>query len=119
MEAIEKMTIDDAVKIFNGGDNAATKYFKEKTSDKLTDKFRPIISSSMNKVGVTKIYKELTRGIANNPFIKIGSTDLDSYVTSKALDGLYITVANEEAKIRKDPSARVTDLLKDVFGGDG
>lgn len=119
VEAIKDITFDDAVKILNGGDNAATNYFKEKTTVKLTEKFKPIIKNSMNQVGVTKIYKELSGKIASNPFIKMGDTDLDSYVTNKALDGLFTIVAQEESKIRKDPAAQVTDLLKQVFGSGG
>lgn len=117
VDAVKGITFDDAMKILNGGDNAATNYFKEKTSQKLTEKFKPIVSNSMNSIGVTKIYKEITGKIASNPFISLGNTDLDSYVTQKALDGLFKVIAQEETKIRTDPAARVTDLLKDIFGG--
>ena len=119
IDAIKSMNLEDAMKILNGGDNAATNYFKEKTTSKLASKFKPIISNSMNQVGVTKAYKDLTGGIANNPFIKIGNTDLDSYVTNKALDGLFTVVAQEEAKIRNNPDSQVTNLLKEVFGSGG
>ena len=119
IDAIKGMTFDDALNILNGGDNTATNYFREKTTDKLTEKFRPIVSNTMNQFGVTKTYKEITGGIASNPFIKLGNTDLDAYVTSKALDGLFKVVGQEEAKIRNNPSAQVTDLLKEVFGNGG
>ncbi len=119
VDAIKGITFEDAMKIFNGGDNAATNYFREKTTNKLTERFKPIITNSMNQVGVTKTYKRLSDGVANNPFIKLGNTDLDSYVTERALDGLFSVVGQEEAKIRKDPAAQVTDLLRQVFGSGG
>ena len=116
IDAIKEMTITDAINILNGDDHAATDYFREKTSDKLTEKFRPIISAQMDEVGVTKQYKKLADGVSSNPFINLGNLDLDTYVTNKALDGLFTIVAQEEEKIRTDPAAQVTDLLKDVFG---
>lgn len=119
LDAIKGITFDDAMKILNGGDNAATNYFREKTSKKLGDKFKPIINDHMDKVGVTKAYKEITQKVNSNPFVKVEKTDLDSYVTNQALDGMFTVIAQEEAKIRKDPAAQVTDLLKQVFGSGG
>lgn len=115
--AIRDMTIEDAIKILNGGDTAATDYFKSKTFDKLYDSFKPIISKSMNEVGTTKAYKNLTdKYLAAVPFSGTESFNLDHYVTTKALDGLFYMVALEEKKIRTDPAARVTELLRKVFG---
>ena len=117
IDAIRQMTVEDARKILDGGDTAATEYFKAKTSGKLYEAFQPIVSSSMNDVGTTRSYKEMMGKYTALPFASAESLDLDRYVTNKALDGLFYLVGQEEIKIRKDPAARVTDLLKTVFGG--
>jgi hypothetical protein len=115
--AIKEMTIQDAMKILKGSDTAATDYFKSKTSKKLYDEFKPPVSESMNKVGVTRSYKEMVGTYTSQvPFAKAESVDLDHYVTTKSLDGLFYMIAQEEKKIRTNPAARVTDLLKQVFG---
>ena len=116
VDAIKGMTIEDARKILNGGDTAATEFFKRKTHDKIYDAFKPIVSSSMNEVGVTRSYKEMMGKYESLPFMSKESVDLDHYVTNKAMDGLFYMVGQEEKKIRTDPAARVTDLLKTVFG---
>lgn len=115
VDAIKEMTFEDARTILNSGDTAATDYFRDKTSQKLYDEFRPVISSSMNEVGVTRSYKEMMGSYESIPFVEKQSIDLDHYVTDKALDGLFYMVGEEEKKIRTDPAARVTDLLKKVF----
>ena len=117
IDAIHQMTIGDARKILDGSDTAATEYFKAKTSGKLYEAFQPIVSSSMNDVGTTRSYKEMMGKYTALPFASAESLDLDRYVTNKAMDGLFYLVGQEEIKIRKDPAARVTDLLKTVFGG--
>ena len=117
IDAIRQMTVEDARKILDGGDTAATDYFKAKTSGKLYEAFQPIVSSSMNEVGTTRSYKEMMGRYTALPFASAESLDLDRYVTNKSLDGLFYLVGQEEIKIRKDPAARVTDLLKTVFGG--
>jgi hypothetical protein len=117
IDAIHQMTFEDARKILGGSDTAATEYFKSKTSGKLYEAFRPIVSSSMNEVGTTRSYKEMMGKYTSLPFAGAESLDLDRYVTDKALDGLFYLVGQEEIKIRTDPAARVTDLLKSVFGG--
>ncbi len=116
VDAIKGMSIEDARKILGGGNTAATAYFEEKTRGKLYDEFKPVISSSMNQVGCTRSYKEMMGKYDSVPFVGKQSLDLDHYVTNKALDGLFYMVGQEETKIRTDPSARVTDLLKTVFG---
>ena len=117
VDAITAMTIQDARNILSNGDTAATEYFKSKTFNKLYDAFKPVVSKSMNETGVTKSYKEMTgKYSAVVPFGKMDSLDLDRYVTDKALDGLFFMVGQEEKKIRTDPAAQVTDLLKKVFG---
>ncbi len=115
VDAIKEMTFSDAQNILNGGDNAATVYFQEKTTDKLQKLLEPIIQQSMEQVGVTQYYNSLTEQIQTIPFASDYVVDLDSYVTEKSIDGLFIQLAEEEAKIRNDPAARVTDLLQTVF----
>ncbi|NNG46682.1 MAG: DUF4197 domain-containing protein, partial [Deltaproteobacteria bacterium] len=114
--SIKEMTIEDAKKILDGGDTAATDFFKGKTSDRLYEAFKLIISSSMNDVGATRQYKEMMEKYTALPFTSAESVDLDHHVTNKSLDGLFYMVGQEEKKIRTDPAARVTDLLKTVFG---
>ena len=115
-DAIKGMTFSDAKKILKGRDNEATLYFKEKTSDKLQAIFKPIVHDAMHQVGVTRTYQDLDDKVRSIPFAERLSFDLDQYVTEGALDGLFLMLAEEEAKIRRDPAARVTDLLKRVFG---
>ena len=117
--AIKETTFDDARKILNGRDNEATLYFEDKTRGRLHQPFMPIIHTAMETVGVTRTYQELHAKLNNIPFADRLNLDLDKYVTDKALDGLFFLVAEEERKIRKDPAARVTKLLKDVFGNKG
>ncbi len=114
-EAIKQMTIPDAVGILRGDDTAATEFLKSKTRDKIFVAFKPVVSQAMNDVGVTRAFKAMMDKAARIPFLKKETVDLDEYVTSKALDGLFVVVGQEEQKIRKDPVARVTDLLKQVF----
>jgi hypothetical protein len=115
-DALEQMTFEDARKILSGNETAATEYFKGKTTDKLTAAFRPVVDKSMNEVGVTRQYNELVGRYESIPFVKKETFDLDSYVVTKALDGLFHVLGDEEKKIRTNPEARVTDLLKEVFG---
>ncbi len=117
VDAIKQMTFDDARRILNGGDTAATDYFKSKTSRKIFEAFKPIVSSSMHEVGVTRAYDEMIgKYISSVPFAKAESLDLDQYVTNKATDGLFYMIGEEEKKIRTNPAARVTNILKKVFG---
>jgi hypothetical protein len=115
--AITGMSIDDARKILGGGDTAATDYFRAKTGDALTAAFRPIVTDSMKDVGVLQQYKQLQGAYQSVPFASsLPSFDIEQYVVAKALDGLFLVLGEEERKIRTDPAARVTDLLKLVFG---
>ena len=115
-DAIGAMTIDDARSILNGGDTAATNYFRAKTSAPLTAAFRPIVEQAMGELGVTRQYRELFARAQAIPFLNVEAYDLDRYVVGKALDGLFHVVGDEERKIRTNPAARVTDLLREVFG---
>ena len=114
-DAIAAMSFDDARRILQGSNTAATEYFKQKTTDALTAAFQPIVSSAMDEVGVTRQYKQLVGGVSHMPFINLQAFDIDQYVVGKALDGLFHVVGEEEQKIRSNPTARVTPLLKEVF----
>jgi hypothetical protein len=114
-QAIREMSIEDARKILGGGDTAATAYFKEKTSGNLREIFKPIIHDSMAEVGATRYFQDLDAKVKTIPFAGSLNLDLDSYVTDGALNGLFAVVAEEERKIRQNPAARTTDLLKKVF----
>ena len=114
--AIKRMTFSDATRILKGGDTAATDYFRGATTEELTTAFQPIVTESMESIGVTRQYKALAGRYNALPFVKSQAFDLDRYVVDKALDGLFYVLAEEERKIRTDPAARVTDLLRTVFG---
>ncbi len=116
LDAVTQMTFDDVRKIFSGGDTAATDYFKTKTSAQLAQAFRPIVEKATSEVGVTQKYKQLVGQAQSVPFVKAESLDIDQYVVGKALDGLFYMLAQEEKNIRKNPAARVTQTLKEVFG---
>lgn len=121
IDAVKEMTIQDAFGILNGGEGAATAYLKEKTTLKLTEKFSPKVGEAIEKVSLTKYWEPITTGynaVANLPFSNKEpiNTDLNAYVTAKAIDGLFLLIRDEENKIRDNPAARVSDLLKRVFG---
>ena len=113
--AITQMSFDDARRILGGGDTAATQYFRGRTSDSLTASFTPVVHQAMNDVGATRAYEGLLGRARSVPFLHTESLDIDAYVVSKALEGLFHILGQEEKKIRTDPAARVTDLLKEVF----
>jgi uncharacterized protein DUF4197 len=116
MGALKQMTFSDAKAILKGSDTEATDFFREKTFQTLYDLFLPKVHETMASVGVTKQYQELSSVL--NSLLISGSIapDLDDFVTKGALDGVFHYVAEEERKIRKDPAARTTDILKKVFG---
>ena len=116
VDAVKSMTITDGINILKGKDTAATNYLRQKTSLSLHDKFKPVILSATQKVDVTKYWNPLITTYNKLPFVDRLNPDLDEYITQKALSGLFYLVSQEEVKIRKDPAARVTDLLKKVFG---
>ncbi|MEO6254896.1 MAG: DUF4197 domain-containing protein [Ferruginibacter sp.] len=115
-DAIKKMSITDGLKILRGGDFAATDYLKTVTTRELTEKFRPVIEASLVKVDATKYWKDLFTTYNRFSSNQV-NTDLTAYVTERALSGLFYNIGLEEQKIRKDPAAQVTDILKKVFGG--
>ncbi len=118
VNAVKEMTITDALGILKGGDYAATDYFKSKTTAPLTNTFRPVIEKALAKTEATKYWNDVFS--AYNKFAATPiNTDLAGYVTERSLAGLFLEIGQEEQKIRKDPAARVTSLLKKVFAGSG
>lgn len=116
IDAIKNMSIDDAKQILNGSDDAATQYFKDKTSGQLTNLFRPSIESSLDQVGSTRYYNQLSDQVSAVPVVGQNlNVNLPDYVTEQALNGLFTMLAVEEKKIRENPAARTTELLKKVF----
>ncbi len=116
INAITSMNLSDGISVLKGGDNAATEYLKSKTVDELKAKFRPVIQNSLKKVNITKYWNPLVKNYNKIPMVQKMNPNLDDYVTGMALEGLFKLVAQEELKIRKDPAARISDLLKKVFG---
>ncbi len=115
INAIKDMSIADGIQVLNGGNTAATDYLKTNTSKSLNEKMRPVIEASLKKTDATKYWNDVFTNY-NRVSTKKVETDLTAYVTQKAMDGIFISVAQEEQKIRKDPAAQVTGLLKKVFG---
>jgi Protein of unknown function (DUF4197) len=119
IDAILAMTFEDAKRILSGDNTAATEYFKQKTTGQLTDAFTPVVKKTMGENGVVRQYDALTEQYKNIPFAKSQSLDIDHYVISKALDGLFHELGEQEKQIRTNPAARTTDLLKEVFAHAG
>lgn len=113
--AVKQMTVQDGLGILRGADTAATGYLRKSTSPELTSAFRPVIESSLEKTGATKYWTAVFDAY-NKVSLKKVNPDLSSYVTGKAIDGIFYYVAEEEKKIRTNPAARVNDILKKVFG---
>ncbi|REJ80374.1 MAG: DUF4197 domain-containing protein [Bacteroidetes bacterium] len=116
INAIKGLTISDGMSILKGSDTAATSYLRQKTAVDLHTRFKPVIKSATQKVEVTKYWTPLANTYNAIPFVKKVNPDLDEYITQRGLSGLFKVVSQEEVKIRKNPSARVTELLKKVFG---
>lgn len=115
--AIKNMSIADAFGILKGGDSAATTYLRTQTTNPLTQAFKPVIEQSLAKVNATQYWNTLISTYNKIPFVTKVNSDLAGYVTDKALTGMFYQVAVEEQKIRKNPAAQATNLLKKVFGG--
>ncbi len=116
-DALTQMTFDDARKILTSGNTSATEYFKSKTSASLATAFKPTVESAMDQTGVVQQFKHLSGNIPTLPFGRAQSFDITDYVVGKALDGLFLMLGKEEKKIRTNPAAQITPLLKEVFGG--
>lgn len=115
-DAIRGMSFDDARQILSGPDDAATRYFRSKTSGALTREMLPIVTDATDKAGVTRAFKRMVDKAGPAASMMGDDLDLDEYITGKTLDGLFFKLAEEEKAIRRDPAARGTDLLKKVFG---
>jgi hypothetical protein len=115
LSALQKMTFDDARHILTGGDTAATEYFKRASSGDLTTAFSPIVHRSMEHIGVVQQYDQVLKSAPGGSTLA-GQFDLDKYIVGKTLDGLFYELGEEEKKIRKNPAAQTTALLKEVFG---
>jgi hypothetical protein len=115
LAALQKMTFDDARHILTGGDTAATEYFKRTSSADLTTAFSPVVHRSMEHIGVVQQYDQVLKSAPGGSALA-GQFDLDKYVVGKTLDGLFYELGEEEKKIRKNPAAQTTALLKEVFG---
>lgn len=116
LSAIKNMTVSDGMAILKGADTSATHYLKNATSTELYTQYKPIVKDAINKVKVTQYWDPLVKKYNKLPGVKKQNPDLEDYVTKKAMAGLFLLVSDEEAKIRKDPAARVNDILKKVFG---
>lgn len=117
LDAIKDMTIADAINIIRGSNDAATQYFKQKTTERLMGAFTPVIKNSLDKFSATKYYGEVISTYNNFPTtINKLNPDLTSYVVTKTVDALFDQIAKEEANIRANPVARSTEILKKVFG---
>jgi hypothetical protein len=116
IKAVTRMTFADARQILSGSDTAATEYFKRQSSDQLTTAFSPIVHQAMEKVGVIQQYNKVMQNSMAASLAGNQNFSLDKYVVGKTLDGLFYMLGEEEKKIRKDPAAQVTSLLKEVFG---
>lgn len=119
INAVKSMSITDGFSILKGADNAATQFLQEKTSAELMQQFTPIIQNAINKVQLTKYWKPIITKYNKIPLVQKQNPDLTAYVTNRAMIGLFKLLADEELKIRKDPAARVTDILQKVFGSIG
>lgn len=126
-DAVKNMSVEDAKAILTGPNDAATQYFRKTTQTNLFEKFLPIVKTATDKTGVTAAYKQLMAkaggaspfGSFGNSFLKTEDVDVDVYVTNKAMDGLFVMVAEEEKRIRENPVARTSELLQQVFGAAG
>ena len=116
LNAVTRMSFDDARKILSSNDTAATEYFKKQSSSELTTAFAPIVHQSMENVGVVRQYDQIVKSSAASPLLGNQKLNLDNYVVEKTLDGLFLVLGEEEKKIRHNPAARTTTLLKEVFG---
>ena len=115
VNAVKGMSIADGLSILKGNDDAATQYLKQNTQALLLEKFKPIVENSLHKVSATKYWEQLVVAYNKIPMVEKMNPNLSEYATQKAIDGIFIVVAEEELQIRKNPAARVSAILKKVF----
>ncbi|MBM3171056.1 MAG: DUF4197 domain-containing protein [Bacteroidetes bacterium] len=116
LKAIQSMTLNDAIQLIKGGEQSGTDYLKKSTRTDLVNAFKPIVQTSLDKVGATRFWTQTMETYNKIPLVQKVNPDLVDFATQKAVDGLFTMVAEEERKIRKDPLARSSELLKKVFG---
>ena len=116
VDAAKKMTVQDAKGILTGGEDSATQYFKRTTSEPLVEKFKPIVKKAMAKVKLAEAYNGIAASGAKLGLVKEEDAHLEDYVTRRALDGLFVGIADEEKKIRQNPTAAASSIVKKVFG---
>lgn len=116
VDAVKQMTVQDATTILSGPDDAATQYFRRTSTPQLREKLLPIVQRTTAKVGVAQRYNSLAGKLSQTGLVKSDNASIESYVTNKALDGLFLMIAKEEAAIRKNPLGQASSLLKKVFG---
>jgi len=116
LNAVKGLTIQDGFQILKGPNNAATEYLRRATTPQLTSAFRPVVKRAIDKVQATQVWTPLANQYNRIPIVRTVNPDLDGYVTDRAISGLFKLIANEELKIRQNPAARVTDILRKVFG---
>ena len=116
VESVRKMTLQDAKGILNGGDTAATQYFKRTTQAQLTQRFLPIVKKATDRVGLAEQYNSIAGQAAQLGLVKEQNATIERYVTEKALDGLYLMIAEQEKAFRQNPLGATSDIVKRVFG---
>jgi len=114
--AVKAMTVEDAKRILTGGDDSVTQFFKSKTAPQLTERFLPVVSKVTAKSGLAQQYNALAGQAAQFGLVKADEATIERYVTQKALDGLYTMIGEEERKIRANPIAAGSDIVRRVFG---
>ena len=115
-QAIRDMSLADARAIYNGPDDAATRYFQEKTTPELATEMRPVVRETLNQVGAVQSYERIMDRYTSVPFVPDIKANLESYTVDKTLEGIFTFLAREEAAIRTEPAKRSTELLRKVFG---
>jgi Protein of unknown function (DUF4197) len=116
VDAAKKMTVQDAKGILTGGQDSATHYFKRTTTEPLAKQFKPIVKKSMAKVKLAEAYNEIAKSGAKFGLVKEEDANLEDYITRRTLDGLFVVIADEEKKIRENPKAAASSIVKKVFG---
>jgi hypothetical protein len=116
VDAVKKMSVQDAKGILTGGDTAATDYFRRATQSQLTQRFLPIVKKATARVGLAEQYNSLAGQGAQLGLIKKDQANIETYVTQKALDGLYLMIAEQEKSFRHDPAGAASDIVRKVFG---
>lgn len=116
VDAVKKMSVQDAKGILTGGEDSATQYFRRTTSDPLRERFLPIVKKATAKVKLAEKYNQYADKGVKFGLVKKEDANLDNYVTQKALDGLFVMVAEEEKKIRQNPAQAASNIISKVFG---